>query len=514
MILLNGSNIKKMFLDETLFDSVSFNVDSNDKIGFIGVNGAGKSTLFKIITGDMDYDEGEIFKNKGLRVGYLDQYSVNGSEKSIWEETLTVFADVIEMENQLDEIRFDIENNNGNIDELVKRQTSLQEAFAERDGFYYKSKVKSTLTGLGFSEDEFDLCVDKLSGGQKTRVALGKILLSDANLLLLDEPTNFLDKEHVTWLAEYLSSLPNAFLVVSHDYDFLEKISTRICDIDNEKITKYFGTYSEFTRKKALLREDYIRQYAAQQKTIKKTEEFIRRNIAGRKSKMARGRQKQLDRMDKMEALEQKEIKPHFRFEALPLTTTEHLRVKHLDVGYHYPVLSDISFSIKGGEKIVMTGFNGIGKSTLLKTLISQIPSLSGSFRFSEQVKIGYFEQELAWADIEKTPIQIVSDAYPSLAIKDVRKRLADCGISSKHAMQEIGTLSGGEQAKVKMCLLMMKPCNFLIMDEPTNHLDALAKESLKTALEEFEGTVLLVSHEEAFYREWTQKVINIEKKI
>ena len=195
-------------------------------------------------------------------------------------------------------------------------------------------------------------------------------------------------------------------------------------------------------------------------------------------------------------------------------TTTEHLKVKHLDVGYHYPVLSDISFSIKGGEKIVMTGFNGIGKSTLLKTLISQIPSLSGSFRFSEQVKIGYFEQELAWADIEKTPIQIVSDAYPSLTIKDVRKRLAGCGISSKHAMQEIGTLSGGEQAKVKMCLLMMKPCNFLIMDEPTNHLDALAKESLKTALEEFEGTVLLVSHEEAFYREWTQKVINIEKKI
>ncbi len=229
---------------------------------------------------------------------------------------------------------------------------------------------------------------------------------------------------------------------------------------------------------------------------------------------MARGRQKQLDRMDKMEALEQKEIKPHFRFAALPLTTTEHLKVKHLDVGYHYPVLSDISFSIKGGEKIVMTGFNGIGKSTLLKTLISQIPSLSGSFRFSEQVKIGYFEQELAWADIEKTPIRIVSDAYPSLTIKDVRKRLAGCGISSKHAMQEIGTLSGGEQAKVKMCLLIMKPCNFLIMDEPTNHLDALAKESLKTALEEFEGTVLLVSHEEAFYREWTQKVINIEKKI
>lgn len=229
---------------------------------------------------------------------------------------------------------------------------------------------------------------------------------------------------------------------------------------------------------------------------------------------MARGRQKQLDRMDKMEALEQKEIKPHFRFDAVLLTTTEHLKVKHLNVGYHYPVLSDVNFSIKGGEKVVITGFNGIGKSTLLKTLINQIPSLGGDFHFSEQAKTGYFEQDLVWTDTMKTPIQIVSDAFPSLVIKDVRKRLAGCGITSKHAMQEIGTLSGGEQAKVKMCLLMMKPCDFLIMDEPTNHLDILAKESLKNALAEFEGTVLLVSHEESFYREWTQRVINIEKKI
>ena len=221
-----------------------------------------------------------------------------------------------------------------------------------------------------------------------------------------------------------------------------------------------------------------------------------------------------LDSMDKMEAIEQKEIKPHFKFPAAPLTTTEHLRVKHLDVGYHYSVLSDINFSVKGGEKVVITGFNGIGKSTMFKTLVNQIPSLGGNFHFSEQVKIGYFEQDLTWSDTTKTPIQIVSDAYPSLVIKDVRKRLAGCGISSKHAMQEISTLSGGEQAKVKICLLMMKPCNFLIMDDPTNHLDTLAKEALRTALLEFEGTVILVSHEEAFYRDWVQKVINVEKKI
>lgn len=278
-------------------------------------------------------------------------------------------------------------------------------------------------------------------------------------------------------------------------------------------ITKYFGTYSEFLRKKTLLRENYVRQYVAQQKQIKKTEEFIRKNIAGRKAKMARGRQKQLDRMEKMEALDQKEIIPHFHFPVLSLTNTEHLLVKQLAVGYHYPVLSQIEFSIRGGQKVVITGFNGIGKSTLLKTLIGQIPSMHGTYQFSEQVKIGYFEQDLIWEDSEQTPIQIVANAHPDMVRKDIRKHLSRCGISSKHAMQPIGTLSGGEQAKVKMCLLTLVPCNFLILDEPTNHLDVQAKEALKTALSDFDGTVLLVSHEDAFYRDWAQRVINIEKR-
>ncbi len=217
--------------------------------------------------------------------------------------------------------------------------------------------------------------------------------------------------------------------------------------------------------------------------------------------------------MDKMEALAQKEIKPYFCFPELPLTNTEHLAVKHLSIGYHYPVLSDIDFSIIGGQKVVITGFNGIGKSTLLKTLVGQIPSMQGLYKYSDQVTLGYFEQDLSWPDETRTPIQIVSDAYPNLVIKDVRKKLARCGISSKHAMQSIGTLSGGEQAKVKMCLLTLTPCNFLIMDEPTNHLDVQAKDSLKTALSEFSGTVLLVSHEEAFYQDWAQRVIDIERR-
>lgn len=358
-------------------------------------------------------------------------------------------------------------------------------------------------------------CLDQYAQIEKNMVIRDLLKSAFAKLYEAEDNMNRLYEEAADGNVNSLNlaGLENAYIVVSHDYVFLERISTRICDIDNQKITKYYGTYSAFTKKKALLREDYIRRYVTQQKEIKKTEEFIRRNIAGQNSKMARGRQKQLNRLDKIDALEQKEIKPYFRFSALPATTTEHLLVKRLAVGYHYPVLPDISFSVKGQEKVVISGFNGIGKSTLLKTLTGQLIPLGGEFYFSNQAVIGYFEQDLKWGNDMQTPIQIISDAYPSLAIKEVRKHLARCGISNKHAMQTISTLSGGEQAKVKMCLLMLTPCNFLILDEPTNHLDVQAKEALKAALSEFEGTILLVSHEEAFYCNWTNKVIRIDKR-
>ena len=511
MSLLEVTGLTHSFGDNYLFKNADFSLNKGEHIGIVGQNGAGKSTFIKFCTEQLIPDSGRIVWQPNTKIGYLDQYAQIEKSTTMRVFLQSAFSELYEMENRMNQLYCQsVDGNMSKLDMAARYQEEL-----ERNEFYLiDTKIEQVTTGLGLMAIGLDRPIEQMSGGERGKGIFAKLLLEKPDILLLDEPTNFLDKEHVVWLAEYLSSLQNAFMVVSHDYEFLEKISTRICDIDNQKITKYFGTYYEFRRKKALLREDYIRQYVAQQKTIKKTKEFIRKNIAGRKSKMARGRQKQLDRMDKMEAIEQKEIKPHFKFPAAPLTTTEHLRVKYLDVGYHYPVLSDINFSVKGGEKVVITGFNGIGKSTMFKTLVNQIPSLGGNFHFSEQVKIGYFEQDLTWSDTTKTPIQIVSDAYPSLVIKDVRKRLAGCGISSKHAMQEISTLSGGEQAKVKICLLMMKPCNFLIMDEPTNHLDTLAKEALRTALLEFEGTVILVSHEEAFYRDWVQKVINVEKKI
>lgn len=321
----------------------------------------------------------------------------------------TAFSHLYDLEEKMNDLYENIQDGDfQNLNTAARYQEEL-----ERQDFYLiDTKVEQVATGLGLLAIGLDRPIAQMSGGQRAKVILAKLLLEKPDVLLLDEPTNFLDKEH-----------------------------------------------------------------------IKKTEEFIRKNIAGRKSKMARGRQKQLDRMDKMETIDQKEIVPFFHFREMPLTNTEHLNVKHLSVGYHYPVLSDINFAVNGGQKVVITGFNGIGKSTLLKTLVGQIRVLNGSFSFSEQVKLQYFEQDLCWKNAEKTPIQIVSDCYPSLTIKEVRKNLA--------------------------CTL--NPCNFIIMDEPTNHLDIQAKQSLRTALKEFKGTVLLVSHEPDFYKEWIQKMINIE---
>ena len=510
MSLLEINGLSHSFGDNLLYKNAELTLNKGEHIGIVGQNGTGKSTLIKICTEQVIPDSGRMIWQPNISVGYLDQYAEIDHSLTMKEFLKSAFSKLYKIEHDMGEL-YEMAAN-GDM-RYLERAAKLQEELERHDFYSIDTQIEQVANGLGLLAIGLTRPIEQMSGGQRAKVILAKLLLEKPDVLLLDEPTNFLDKEHISWLADYLSKLENAFMIVSHDFAFLDKITNRICDIDNDTITKYYGAYSEFLKKKTLLREDYIRQYSTQQKEIKKTEEFIRKNIAGRKSKMARGRQKQLDRMDKMEALAQKEIKPYFCFPELPLTNTEHLAVKHLSIGYHYPVLSDIDFSIKGGQKVVITGFNGIGKSTLLKTLVGQIPSMQGLYKYSDQVTIGYFEQDLSWPDETRTPIQIVSDAYSNLVIKDVRKKLARCGISSKHAMQSIGTLSGGEQAKVKMCLLTLTPCNFLIMDEPTNHLDVQAKDSLKTALMEFPGTVLLVSHEEAFYRDWAQRVIDIEKR-
>lgn len=507
MSLLEIQGLTHSFGDQLLYQDAELAVHPGEHIGIVGQNGAGKSTLIKLCTEQIIPDAGRILWQSDCSIGYLDQYAEIDDNLTMNAFLKSAFSKLYQIERKM--LAFYEQAANGDI-KCLKLASQLQEYLERQDFYLIDTRIEQVASGLGLRGIGLDCPVGQMSGGQRAKIILAKLLLQKPDVLLLDEPTNFLDQEHITWLADYLSNLENAFLVVSHDAAFLDRIADYICDIDTNKIIKYRGTYSEFLKKKTCLQEDYIRQYSAQQKEIKKTEEFIRKNIAGRKSRMARGRQKQLNRMKKLEAPDYRENKPQFDFSALSLTNTLHLSIDHLTIGYQNPILSDIDFTIQGGQKVVITGFNGIGKSTLLKTLTGQIPALYGRFQFSSQVVWGYFEQDLRWPDPQKSPIEIVIEAHPDMAIKDVRRHLARCGISNEHAMQSIGTLSGGEQAKTKLCLLTLISCNFLILDEPTNHLDIQAKQSLKDALIKFPGTVLLVSHEKTFYKSWVQRVIPI----
>lgn len=513
MILLNGSNIKKMFLDETLFDNVSFNVGSADKIGFVGVNGAGKSTLFKILIGDMDYDEGEIFRNKNLKIGYLDQYSVNGSEKSIWEETLTVFSEVMETENQLDEIRFDIENNIGDLDSLVRRQTALQEKFAEMDGFYYKSKAKSTLTGLGFSEGEFSLCVDKLSGGQKTRVALGKILLSNANLLLLDEPTNHLDIESVEWLEDFLKSYNGAFIVISHDRYFLDRVTNKTFELENMRFRSYNGNYSEYMKQREIDKKTEQRNYDNTMREIQRLEGVVeqqRRWNREKNIKTAESKMKVIERLEKelvVPTAENEEMT--FTFKACVGGGQDVLETSSLGMSFDdNRLFNDVDMLIKKGEKVFLLGPNGCGKTTLLKIIMGEYEQTEGEYKIGANIHIGYYDQIQENLNMDKTVIDEVWGEYPNMTQTQIRNALAVFLFRGEDVFKEIHKLSGGERARVELVKLMLKSVNLLIMDEPTNHLDIESREALENALADYDGTMLMVSHDRYFINKIADRVL------
>ena len=395
---------------------------------------------------------------------------------------------------------------------ILNKVSKYQEELEERNFYAIDSTIQKVASGLGITALGMENCLKNLSGGQRAKVILAKLLLQNPEVLVLDEPTNFLDKEHVEWLAEYLQTFKGAFIIVSHDFDFLEKVTTCICDIEFNKMKKYKGTYSSFLKQKEFLREDYIRQYNSQQREIKRLEDYIAKNkVRASTAQMAKSREKKLEKMEKIEK-PSFTSKPHFRFNCIQSTAQVILEVNGLEVGYYYPLLPKMKFDVQNEEKLVITGFNGIGKSTLLKTIMGEIKPISGNFKFSETIKsIGYYEQDLKWEDPQDIPLNIISREFPKLTQKQVRKHLADCGIKREHVMQPISTLSGGEQAKVKLCKLILKPCNLLILDEPTNHLDADTKEELQKALTEFKGTVILVSHEASFYKDLATKVVNIE---
>ncbi|MDO4743193.1 MAG: ABC-F family ATP-binding cassette domain-containing protein [bacterium] len=509
MGLLEVTNLTHSFGSNVLYNNVSFELFKGEHMGFVGHNGTGKTTLMNTLIGNITPDSGDIAWQKNITVGFLDQYAKANQELSIFEYLKTAFDELYQAESRLNLLYEQMMTLSD--DSLLEESSTLQELL-EIKGFYeLESRIYKIAAGLGITALGLDNTLNTLSGGQRAKVILAKLLLEAPDVLLLDEPTNFLDKEHIEWLVDYLKNFSGAFIVISHDFDFLDKITNCICNIEFKKITKYHGNFTKFLELKEIKKETYLREYAAQQKQILKYEDYIARNkVRASTASLAKSRQKQLDKIERLAAPESV-AKPSFSFKSIPLTSEKTLVVKNLEIGYSERLLPPISFKLESGRKIVITGFNGIGKSTLLKTLVRQIPSISGGFHFANNITIGYYEQGLKWHDPNLTPIDIISQKFPNMSQNQIRSRLAQCGILAKNVLQPISSLSGGEQSKVKICLLALSPCNLLILDEPTNHLDVDCKEKLKEELINWEGSLILVSHETDFYSDWADQVLEIK---
>lgn len=508
MSILTITDLSQQYGEKLLYRHASLTLNKGDHMGVVGQNGTGKSTLLKIVTGEVIPDGGRVQWHPGVTPGVLDQYAQVDGGLTIAQYLKTAFSGLYAIQQEMQELYTRASQTD---DPAVLLLAAQKQDALEAAGFYtVENDMNRVSHGLGLSAFGMDTPLRKLSGGQRAKAILARLLLQKPPVLLLDEPTNFLDAEHIDWLAGFLSDFAGATMVVSHDFQFLERITNCICDIEGAEIYKYHGVYSEFLRQKENRREDYIRRYQAQTQMIEKTQEYIRRNKAGVNAKMARGRQKQLDRIQRL-APPSFLARPSFRFRELPRPPQTALTLDALEVGYRSALLPCLDLVLEPGKKMAITGFNGIGKSTLLKTLVGLLPPVGGAYRFSESSQIGYYEQELSWEDDSLTPLQILSRAHPSLPEKELRRCLSQSGVTAGHAMQEIRTLSGGEQSKVKLCNLFLTPHNFLILDEPTNHLDAATKDVLKSALQAFGGNVILVSHEESFYQGWTDAVLGIE---
>lgn len=513
MSLLEVKNLSHTYGDKKLYSNVCFELYKGEHMGIVGVNGAGKSTLLKIICNTVIPDEGEIKWQSNINIGILDQYAEIVEDYSIYDYLKTAFNELYKIEQKLNKLYEEMAYNQN--ENIMKKAAVYQEMLEEREFYSIDSSIKKVATGLGIDAIGYDKELKKLSGGQRAKTILAKLLLQSPDILLLDEPTNFLDKEHIKWLSEYLEEFKGAFIIVSHDFDFLDKITTCICDIDHKNIRKYNGGYSAFLKQKERLQEDYVRRYSEQKREIDKLEKYIAKNkVRASTAKIAKGRQKQLDKIERIDAPSFRTLKPVIKFKYTHATPKIALSIKDLEVGYRYAILPKLNFTINNGEKVVITGFNGIGKSTLLKTIIGEIKSLSGKVKFGENIKPGYYEQDLKWENDQLNPMEIISDEFPKMTNNEIRKHLSQCGVKSETALQSIKSLSGGEQSKVKLCKLTLTLCNLLILDEITNHMDLDSKEALKEALIAYEGTVVLVSHEAAFYEDLADRIINIEKMI
>ncbi len=511
MSLLTVENVTHGFGARQILEDASFRLLKGEHIGLIGANGEGKSTFLNIITGKIMPDQGKITWSRHVKAGYLDQHSVLKKGMTIREVLRTAFDDMYNLEQNMLKIYEDMAIVADNkINDMMEEAGEIQQIL-ETGGFYQlDSKIEEVAGGLGLGDIGLDKDVSDLSGGQRTKVLLVKLLLENPSILILDEPTNYLDHQHIIWLTRYLTEYENAFILVSHDMEFLNSVVNVIYNLDGGNLTRYTGDYENFKRMYEMQKEQELKAYQRQQAEIEKLEDFIARNKARVATRgMANSRQKKLDKMEILNKPTEK-IKPEFNFLMARTPSRFIVEAKDLVIGYDSPLTKPVSFTIERGEKIAIVGTNGLGKTTLLKTILGKIPPISGDVTLGDYLFPGYFEQE-SGRDSEVTALDTFWAEFPSMENREVRLCLSKCGLNNDHITSQMRVLSGGENAKVRLSIVMNRQHNWLILDEPTNHLDIEAKEELKRALTEYPGTVLLVSHDPSFYQDFVTRVLNVE---
>jgi len=513
MLLLSANDLTKHYGDNLIFENINLSVNLGDKIGFIGSNGVGKTTLFKVLLNQEPYDFGSIFINKECKIGYLKQNVFEGSGKTLYEEVLNVFSYLMKLEDEIHKLNIEISQNPK--ENLIMRYARLNEEYERLGGLTYKARTRSMLLGLGFSEEELDRPINTLSGGQKTRAALARLLLGDYNLLLLDEPTNHLDIDSVRYLENFLKSYNGSFIVISHDRFFLDEVCNRVINLLDKKIIQFDGNYSSFVKKKEEYLKALTKNYEEAQKEIKRIEGIIeqqRQFNRERNIRMAESKQKEIERIrENLAPPPQKEDEIKFSFYSRKRGANEVLTIKDLSKSYQRPVFNSLNLLVKRGEKVFIVGPNGCGKSTFIKTVAGKISRDSGTIKVGNDVEIGYYDQEFENLNDEKTPFDMVSDTFPNLTNTEIRNALAMFLFTGDDVFKKIKNLSGGEKARLSLLLVMMKKPNFLILDEPTNHLDIPSREVLEEAFSTYDGTLLCVSHDRYFINKLKTKVLYLK---
>ena len=512
MSILNVEHLSHGFGDRAIFQDVSFRLLKGEHIGLIGANGEGKSTFMSIITGKLQPDEGKVEWAKNVRVGYLDQHTELKKGMTVRETLASAFAFLFDLEEQMNQMYDKMADATEEEMASYMEETGLiQELLSAHDFYMIDAKVEEVGRALGLAEVGLDRDVTELSGGQRTKVLLGKLLLEKPDILLLDEPTNYLDVEHIEWLKRYLNDYENAFILISHDIPFLNSVVNLIYHMDNQQLNRYVGDYDKFQEVYAVKKAQLEAAYNRQQKEIAQLKDFVARNKARVSTRnMAMSRQKKLDKMDVIELAAEKP-KPEFHFKEARVPGRYIFKTSELVIGYDEPLSVPLNVEMERGEKLVLTGANGIGKTTLLKSILGLIPVLGGSVELGDYLEISYFEQEMS-QDIETTCLEELWQEFPAYSQYEARSALAKCGLTTKHIESKVRVLSGGEQAKLRLCKLVNRQSNLLVLDEPTNHLDVDAKDELKRALQEYRGSILMVCHEPEFYEGLATKVWDCSK--